>query len=231
MSECKYCKAESFDRPYCPACAKKYFNMDLPIVQKIENKEETSSSELKNVETKEDNKSNKKDLILDNFYYYNPDYLYNRINYTQDFSIYDNDKKYKCKDDCLVRSYGEQVIYNWLLENKINFEYEKEIKYKVDIVTQFFSVEKEKSIHPDFYIAGPVRIGNKIVSNLFIEFWGIEEKKEYKNIEEYNMVKKYIKTKEYKMKVYKNLDYLLLNLNNNDIKDFEKNFLYKINLL
>ena len=230
MSECKYCKAESFDRPYCPACAKKYFNMDLPIIHKIESKVQIENKESEIIKNNSIDKIKKsQDLILDNFYYYNTDYLYKRINYKQDFSIHDEDKKYKCNDGKLVRSYGERIIYNWLLDNNIQFEYEKEIKYKVDIVTDYFSVEKEKSIHPDFYIPGPVMIGSKIIQDLYIEYWGIEEKEQYKDIEEYELITKYIKTKEYKLKVYKNLKYQLINLYQKDIINFEKSLISKIN--
>ena len=125
---------------------------------------------------------------------------------------YSNDLKYKCKSGILVRSLSEREISNYLTEHNINHEYEKELKYSK--YNFFTDITKKGTLHPDFYIKGPVKFNNRILKDIYIEFWGLDNQE-------------YIDQKNFKLKVYNALNITLINLYKEDLIDLEKQLEYK----
>ena len=126
---------------------------------------------------------------------------------------YDN-QKYKCDCGIFVRSQGERTISDFLYKNKIYHEYEKKIVYNEFDLTK--NTVRRKSIKPDFYIQGPVNFKNKIIENVYIEFFGITGIKEY---EESNL---------YKEKVYKDLQTTVIIIYPDDIENYKESLTYKL---
>ena len=107
MSECKYCKNESYDRPWCPACAKKYFNHYEIINNNVSNN--------KTQEIRKENINKDKFVRFTNFY---KKKSYNKRNYN--FNHVTN-------NGIPVRSVSEVIIGNYLEKHKIPYVYEKEL--------------------------------------------------------------------------------------------------------
>ena len=129
----------------------------------------------------------------------------------------DYEGRYTCKDGHVVKSKSERDIDNYLFEHNIPHGYEKELPYG--------SGEKEV-LHPDFFLPNYLGQGKHV----YIEHWGYNEN----NIQ-------YIKTKKFKMPIYKKLGITLIctyeksdsgkidsaldrKLNKNFIKENEINF-------
>lgn len=87
MSECKYCKKESYERPFCPDCGKKYFGFSEVI------KPAQKEINPQKIEKKEKSKENKY-LFEDNF------------NFEDDFTFED--------DFSLRQDHEEDVLYKEL---------------------------------------------------------------------------------------------------------------------
>jgi len=94
---------------------------------------------------------------------------------------------YRTDDGHMVRSKAEQIIDNWLYHNKIVHAYERRVPIKEELYCDFF-----------------IPIGKK----LWIEYWGLEEKK-------------YLKRKELKKKLYKKYDKNLIDLTDKDIENLD----------
>ena len=128
------------------------------------------------------------------------------------FKDFNDNKKYTCKSGVKVRSLSEKIISDFLTENGITHEYEKEFSY---LELKGHSNLREKTLHPDFYIPGPVEFNGRTITNVFIEFWGL-------NNDEYNDVKKY------KLKVYEYYNLTLINVNSEDLIDINKSLKTKL---
>lgn len=129
------------------------------------------------------------------------------------FETYDSKLKYKCKNGIYVRSLSERDISNFLTDKGIEHIYEKVLKYSS--YNAYTGYEKKKTLHPDFYIKGPIAFENRILKNVYIEFWGLDSKE-------------YIEKKEYKLNVYKQINITLINVYKEDIEDIEKSLKYKL---
>lgn len=185
MSECKYCKAESFDRPYCPACAKKYFNMNLNNSNNSNNKEsitvKTEDNYLKLPSLREQD-------IIKAFGSIREPLIKEPKFYNNNFNKYNNPKhkynkyEYWTNNGVGVRSVSEMIIGNFLERHNIEYEYEKE-----------FLCDNGVIIHPDFYIKGPCKLGFRTLENVFIEHWGM--------LNHYNIYLKSKYEKEMKLKI------------------------------
>lgn len=138
----------------------------------------------------------------------------NNNNFLEQF---EDEKIYTCKSGIKVRSLSEREISDFLTEHKIEHQYEKELKYK--FTNYYYNKEFIKSLHPDFYIKGPVLFKNKILSDIYLEFWGFDENSN--NI-------KYLNTKNYKLKTYKEMGITLINLNKDDLNNVEESLTYKL---
>ena len=137
----------------------------------------------------------------------------NKTNFYNFHKKYDNQKIYKCNNGIYVRSQGERTIADFLYNNNIPFEYEIKLKYgEYNIDTKEIT---GKFIVPDFFIKGPINFNNICLHNIYIEFWGRSDKK-------------YLETKEHKIKVYKAHNYTLINLYPNDLYDYKKSLTYKL---
>lgn len=282
-NRCKYCGKESYGRPFCSECGKKYFNFTEPIniSSSKTNKQKNDKPRTKEeyiLITRQENSKRKcaycdKNALIGKAYcqehydeyikeqekqYYNQlnkiteqiiknasEYSYikthrnNKIcdicgacsydkpycyscynsfileNNSNSFVRFEGAKKFVCKSGIKVRSISEREISDFLTENKIPHIYEQELKY------QFFHYLYDrtfaKSLHPDFYIPGPIRFKNRLIKDVYIEFWGFDEK----NIE-------YTNTKKFKLNIYKELGITLINMDSNDINDVNKSLTYKL---
>ena len=129
------------------------------------------------------------------------------------FDRFKKGKKYKCKSGIYVRSQAERTIADFLFDNKITFIYEPEIKYgEYNLLT---SKLEGKIIHPDFLIPGPTYFKGKLLQNVYIEFWGMDN-------DDYN------ESKEYKIEVYEKHNSTLINTYFEDIYDYIKSLSYKL---
>ena len=286
MSECKYCKKESFGRPFCPDCGKKYFGINYSeeikseSVKKPKNNSNSNTPQPQNKDKSQliTNTSNRQCNLCSNnarigsYYcdFHHKEFILNqqkelkerakiinliKKNYQEhsyiknnsennickicgacsydmpfcyscyksfikeepydSFKDFENDKKYVCKSGIKVRSISEREISNFFTENNIPHEYEKELKYK--FTNYYFGETFIKSLHPDFYIPGPINFKGRILKDIYIEFWGFDDK----NIE-------YTNTKKFKIKNYKDMGITLINLNTQDIINIEHSLTYKL---
>ena len=126
---------------------------------------------------------------------------------------YDN-QKYECDNGLIVRSQGERTISDFLFKNNIPHKYEKELNYQEENTDT--KKRKTKSIKPDFYIEGPVKFNNKILQDIYIEFFGLTSNKDYD------------KTNEYKMRVYKALKTTVIIIYPEDLNNYKKSLTYKL---
>ena len=134
-------------------------------------------------------------------------------NLNQFHEKYDNQKVWKCENGINVRSQGERTITDFLFTNNISFKYEIECRYG-----EYNTITKEttgKFIVPDFYIEGPVYFKGKLLQNVYIEFWGKNDKE-------------YLKRKEIKTKVYKAHKATLINIYMSDLYDYKNILTYKL---
>ena len=185
MSECKYCKEESFDRPYCPACAKKYFNMDLTDSNSSNEKESikirTKEHYLKLPNLREQD-------IIKAFGSIKEPIIREPKIYNKNLNKYKTPKhsyhkfEYWTNKGVGVRSISEMIIGNFLERHNIEYEYEKE-----------FLCDNGVIIHPDFYIKGPCKLGFRTLENVYIEHWGM--------LNHYNIYLKSKYEKEMKLKI------------------------------
>ena len=189
MSNCKYCGNESYGRPFCPECGKKYFGFKEPL--KIQS---ANSKQAKQVtQTKQNNKiftqtqkQEKIEIIINqqNDDYFNTNELkkYNIIN-NPDLpkASHQEARIYQCKNGNKVRSKSERDISDFLTEHEIEHAYEKPLKINND---------SYQYIHPDFYIPGIITHTGRIVKNIYIEHLGGPKNKDPDTIEKYwNAVK------------------------------------------
>lgn len=129
------------------------------------------------------------------------------------FKKYDKNKKYKCKSGIYVRSQAERTVCDFLYDNKIDFEYEPIRRYgEYNIVTGEI---QGKILHPDFYIKGPTYFKGKLLSDIYIEFWGM-------NTDDYDDIKAY------KLNVYKQHKSTLINLYFEDIYNYQATLTEKL---
>lgn len=103
--------------------------------------------------------------------------------------------KFTCTDGHIVKSKSEMIIDNWLFDHNIPHAYEKKLPIDND---------EKHDLHPDFCLPG---YGDD-TDDIYIEYWGYNEK----NIE-------YTKSKNYKMKIYKELKVTVICLEEKDIMD------------
>ena len=112
--------------------------------------------------------------------------------------------KFTCTDGHIVKSKSEMIIDNWLFDHNIPHAYEKKLPIDAD---------ESHDLHPDFYLPG---YGDD-PDDIYIEYWGYNEK----NIE-------YTKSKNYKMKVYKELKVTVICLEEKDIMDLSASLSRKL---
>ena len=112
--------------------------------------------------------------------------------------------KFTCTDGHIVKSKSEMIIDNWLFDHNISHAYEK--KLPID-------ANENHDLHPDFCLPG---YGDD-PDDIYIEYWGYNEK----NIE-------YTKSKNYKMKKYKELRVTVICLEEKDIMDINASLSRKL---
>ena len=239
MSQCKYCKKESYGHPFCKECGKKYFNFvpeDEYVLSKSEplkkekNTNNNNSSKATHVCFEQQNKKHKtEDQILFELFSQGCKNLNKKVPYdgTNGFYKHNEDKKYKCSNGLMVRSYGEKLISEYFIKNNIPFEYERETKFTVYKFENNYYYDKEKALHPDFFIKGPIKFREKILQNVFIEFWGMDPT-HIQNKSEKRMLENYYNTKNYKLDIYKKCEYTLINMYYYEIDNIEERLDYKL---
>lgn len=126
---------------------------------------------------------------------------------------YDNQKVWKCNNGIYVRSQAERTICDYLYANNIPFEYEKECRY--GLYNKTTHEVEGKFIVPDFYIKGPVTFYNKVLKDIYIEFWGRNDKE-------------YLSRKEEKIKIYTSHNSTLINIYIEDLYDYKRILRYKL---
>lgn len=116
-----------------------------------------------------------------------------RIKNCKDVEILDRwgNKKIPCENGIRVRSLSEKTILDFLYNNNIKVVYEKEIIYQDE-------KGEDKLLHPDFFLPDN--------DNLCIEFNGLTSKA-------------YLRSKEYTLKIYKQLGLNVLILTSEDIEN------------
>lgn len=112
--------------------------------------------------------------------------------------------KFTCTDGHIVKSKSEMIIDNWLFEHNIPHAYEKALPIDND---------EKHDLHPDFCLPGY----EDDKEDIFIEYWGYNEK----NIE-------YTKSKNYKMKIYKEQKVTVICLEEKDIMDINTSLKRKL---
>ena len=112
--------------------------------------------------------------------------------------------KFTCTDGHIVKSKSEMIIDNWLFEHNIPHAYEKGLPIDAD---------EKHDLHPDFCLPGY----QDDKDNIFIEYWGYNEK----NIE-------YTKSKNYKMKIYKEQKVTVICLEEKDMMDINTSLTRKL---
>lgn len=107
-------------------------------------------------------------------------------------------RDFRTHDGHFVRSAMEQALDNWFYDKQILHEYEKSV---TPLSGDWMS--------PDFYL--PYNQDGKYLGSLpggiYVEYWGLEEKEDYKQM------------MEYKMKVYDKEKLFLINIYPADMKD------------
>lgn len=128
------------------------------------------------------------------------------INKCKDITILDDsyEGKFTCTDGHVVKSKSEMIIDNWLFEHGIPHAYEK--KLPID-------ANESHDLHPDFCLPGY----RDDPDDVYIEYWGYNESN-----------KEYTKSKNYKMKVYKQLKVTVICLEEKDIMDINASMSRKL---
>ena len=128
------------------------------------------------------------------------------INKCKDITILDDsyEGKFTCTDGHIVKSKSEMIIDNWLFDHNIPHAYEK--KLPID-------ANESHDLHPDFCLPG---YGDD-PDDVYIEYWGYNESN-----------KEYTKSKNYKMKVYKDLKVTVISLSEKDIMDINASLSRKL---
>ena len=128
------------------------------------------------------------------------------INNCRDITILDDsyEGKFTCTDGHIVKSKSETIIDNWLFDHNIPHAYEK--KLPID-------ANESHDLHPDFCLPG---YGDD-PDDIYIEYWGYNES----NVE-------YTKSKNYKMKAYKQLKVTVICLQEKDIMDINASMTRKL---
>ena len=177
MGNCKYCGKESYGRPFCPECGKKYFGFTEPLTIKSNNKTATKpkTSKQTNLEKTQQQiefiNSTTNDIVFDlnKLKKYN---IKNKPNLPK--ATHQEARIYQCKNGNKVRSKSEREISDFLTEHQIKHEYEKPIR-----------ISKYQYVHPDFYIPGIITHTGRIVKNIFIEHLGGPMSKDPEKIQKY----------------------------------------------
>lgn len=214
MSECKYCKKESYGRPFCPACAEKYFNMKLPAI------EQKRSTEAKPNRIKT-NEFVHKCKLCNNQVYKQSDYCYRHFHEQYYYekenepktSIYQpkREKYYKSLNGTTTRSKSECLICDFLTIRGIEFEYESPLYYS----------RHKAPLKPDFYIKGPCYLNNRLIKNVYIEHLGGLEYTGEKG-EEYKEILRY------KLPIYDALGITLICTFEHDMENYNDALTYKL---
>lgn len=128
------------------------------------------------------------------------------INKCKDITILDDsyEGKFTCTDGHVVKSKSEMIIDNWLFEHGIPHAYEK--KLPID-------ANESHDLHPDFCLPGY----HDDPDDVYIEYWGYNESN-----------KEYTKSKNYKIKVYKELKVTVICLEEKDIMDINASMSRKL---
>lgn len=112
--------------------------------------------------------------------------------------------KFTCTDGHIVKSKSEMIIDNWLFEHNIPHAYEKALPIDAD---------EKHDLHPDFCLPGY----EDDKDDVYIEYWGYNDK----NIE-------YTKSKNYKMKIYKEQKVTVICLEEKDMMDITTSLTRKL---
>lgn len=177
-------------------------NTDEKIENKIESKE---ANDIKNeTETSELTKSNYeltciicgkdstgKHFCKDCYYKYKDREIDIHIKHCAEFSISDEygNLKYKCQDGRKVRSRAEVIISDFLFSNKVRAIYEKDVFYEEN--------GENKCLHPDFYLPD---------YNIYLEYNELTNKN-------------YLESKKYTQKIYDQLNFKVIIMNDDDLTD------------
>ena len=121
--------------------------------------------------------------------------------------VYSEGKTIRCKNGLMVRSHGERKIANFLYENSIPFKYEIGCRYG-EYNTRTGKTTA-KILRPDFFIEGPINFKGRLLKDIYIEYWGLDDY-EYQD------------RMEYKRNIYKAHKCTLINLDYEDYDDLEE---------
>lgn len=106
--------------------------------------------------------------------------------------------EYTCIDGHFVKSKSELLIDNYLYNKGIQHAYEKALP-----------IDKDNSLHPDFYIKELINSKGEVIKDIYLEHWGYEPEEN----------SKYEETKKYKLEKYKELKITLITTNEQDMKN------------
>ena len=193
---------DNIDNRYCPKCGKFKFAY-LPLCNQCQYEQLIGSNEYEEI-----SKTNPQTYTTRQIRSGMPGQN-SKLNIKVDQTFhqkYDSKNTYECKCGIYVKSKGERTVADFLYKNNIPFEYEPESQYLEYNVNADY--QKTKSIHPDFFIKGPVYFKNKRIENVYLEYWGM-------NTPEYE------ETKAYKIKLYKHHICTLINLYPEDLDEGE----------
>ena len=115
-------------------------------------------------------------------------------------------KRYKTSKGFYVKSQYERSISDFLTENGIFHIYEKR-----------FYIGEGKYIFPDFYIKGPVLFNGRVLREVYIEHWGVENSGSYDR-----------KKDEVKIPAYRQAGITLINTYPDDMEDYRNSLTYKL---
>ena len=213
---CKYCGKESYGRPFCVECGKKYFGFNVPL-DNAPNDPQSEPKEKETINITDPTRIIETKIVIqknnDNFFDSNKLQQYNLVTENDEyFDIkYKGKRIYKCKNGNMVRSKSERTISDFLTEHNIEHAYEKPIR---------INSYKYNTLHPDFYIPFVVTHTKRFIKNIYIEHWGLDKKhKDYQ---------KYIKIKKEKIEIYKKLGITLICTDEKDMIDPQKSLVQKI---
>lgn len=220
-NECILCGEDANGYLFCKSCYRKYKNQSILV--KIDNCEDF---EVIEEDYEEDipewinegvqrssciicmDEANGHHFCPDCYHEYKNKIIQIQIKNCNEYKVVNEEysgQRFITKDGHVVKSKAEREIDNYLFDNNIKHAYEKEILLQ----NQY---GEKIPLHPDFCIF----IGDKKV---YIEYWGYDES----NIE-------YTRTKNSKLKIYKNAGLTLINLyESTDAKDIESALEYKLN--
>lgn len=203
FTKCVVCEGPTKGYAFCKKC---WNNLSQEEMLEILNKSETEKTkEIEKEEKKESELtclicgevSDGKHFCKNCYKKYSTKSITAIIDKCKSIDIVDEygNRKYKTCNGLFVRSQQEKIIFDELFNRKIRIQYEKTLYLKDEN-------GETQELHPDFFLTD---------YNLYIEHWGYENTNN----------KEYIKTKEYKMKLYQLNNKKIAGTCSKDIEDIQ----------